>query len=189
MELCHVIILNHDYTLSHKIYSPTEVERGANSMAGPFRFPFMSTAMVALKGFETVLNYAGDDRELKWMVSVVDDLEKKPLFAGSSQARSIFLLGELLDGLAVGFKVIGFDLKAIETDIQASELIVDFTVPKNSSPLCMIGSLMCLMTMFDSLLFARGLLMGDSRLVVEQRELIVGPQCFDGLKQNFQSGL
>lgn len=163
MDLFHAIILNHDNTQSHKVLAQHELELTQNIIAGPFAVPFMSTALVAIGNHELSGQFSGDVIDACFVMGIVDDLEKRPLITGCTQARAIFWLAELLDGIRIGFDALGFVLKAVEPDVSAGTLQIRFSI-LHTSERHVVGSLMCLFTMLDSLFFARGLLIENPRL-------------------------
>lgn len=163
MDLFHAIILNHDYSQSHKVLAKQELDLTQNIIAGPFAVPCMSTALVAIGNNEQISQFSSDVLEMSFVMGIVDDLEKRSLITGCTQARSIFWLGELLDGMRMGFGALGFLLKSVEPNVEAGTLEIRFSIP-NTSERFVVGSLMCLFTMLDSLFFARGLLIENPHL-------------------------
>lgn len=166
MQLCHTITVLADYSMQHAIHSEEQLARLQKncSLTGPFK-PSFSTQSFAVVHDDHAKAWRSDSfdsqRAVKISLTIVDDLEKKPLFLGMSSARSLFLIGELIDGFAESVALVGFTLTVIKPEQESQSLDIEFIVPHAMPTTSMIGGVLCVMTMVDALLFARGLTIAD----------------------------
>lgn len=165
MEISHAIILNEDLSLSHRVLSFPQTDPTYEVMAGPFQFEGMPKTLIALKNKSLNLPSIGQDVHLSWHVTIADDLEKKLLLKGCTPPRSIFWLGEMLDHIHEGFKKLEFVFNGIVPCVSSGVLQVELMIPARVSSMRMIGSLLCFITLFDYVLFARGLVIKESHVM------------------------
>lgn len=174
MDLCHVVVLNENFSLSHLVMPKAAIDNKALIMAGPFQGTSFSRAMIALRSPQIHCDFASKDVHLRWSISIVDELEQRNLIETCSQARSIFWLGELLDGLKVATEILGIEVRTIRPN--TGVLVLEIIISHRYGSASMVGTAMCLMTLWDSLLFARGLALGSSHCeFINDDEKVNGP--------------
>lgn len=172
VDLCLVSTISAAGSISHQLVSRHLIDEKMSDLilGGPYQVSFSQSFYVALRSEDFVLdkNIIKDDLELAWVISIVDDLEGKPLLDNISNRRSILLMGEMLFGIAEGLSIVGFSLNSLEPNAKINSLSINYVIPKGLSLATTIGSTICLVNMIDSLLFARGLSLANPRIVASK---------------------
>jgi hypothetical protein len=166
MELFHAVVLNEANKITHKVISSDELKSVYYILNGPFSLPMYNISLVALTTKNNISTNFWQEIKCKLSLSIIDDLEKKLLLKEYHQRRTIFLLGELLQMLKAGFSAIDCQLRSIEPDSTNGVIYIYFSLLRQSTT-NVLGSLMCLLTMVDYLLFSRSLCLGDVSLSTE----------------------
>jgi hypothetical protein len=165
MELLHAVVLNDGNKITHKVISSEELNFG-HILNGPFSLPIYNISLVALTTKDNISSDFWQEINGKLSLSIIDDLEKKPLLKEYTQRRAVFLLGELIQMLKISFTTIGCKLRSIEPDNISGFLHINFSLLKQSTSKA-LGSLMCLLTIIDYLLFSRSLCLDGVNLSTE----------------------
>lgn len=155
MKLCHRVILE-GKTLSHEV-GPIE-----QKIDGALIFPMKTLSFMpfAISAHMILPILYGEDFVLSQLevcldILIVDEQEQRPLL-WQSPSRSIFLLGEIIEGLHEGFLTCGFSLKSIAKS-SGDGLSIKFLAPEGMMAHAALGGVMALGAIFDFLLFSRGL--------------------------------
>lgn len=162
MKLCRTITLGSDRRLLHAVRPLLGLEEQSftSLLAGPCKLPFDAYRLAALTHVNAPLGFnffLSEKTNIIWSVMIVDDLEKRPLFAHRSMGQALLLTGELIDGLFEAFQSFGHTLTNVAPDPLTNHLKLHYEIAKDTSAKAAIGSAMCFVTIMNSLLFVRGL--------------------------------
>lgn len=183
MDLCHSIIAMPNDTVRHAVISLPVIEKQYQILSGPHMMSHLSCPLVAL--CESPLHHWFEHKAIDWGWSllITDDVAQKPLLANQSESRAIFWLGELIQGIALSFEELGFQLKSLKPSIETGLMVIDFSREKSSQT---FGAFLCLATAIDALLFARGLLIKSSELYLKGHNQAVSETFLYSLKTMFE---
>ncbi len=128
--------------------------------------------------------------ELKFLlyVNIADDLELKPLFAGQTAVRSLFLLGDIIENTCMALQNLGLSHPSISANPTQNELGIGFTVPAGYSSHASFGAAICFLTYLDALFFERGLKVVSQRLKLRECESLAPTEFFETFSQVFSNG-
>jgi hypothetical protein len=177
MEISHVITIDKNAILTHELKPQAFIQKVSQDqlLLGPCRLSFTQFSYVALKTPELIINKSltrSKNFQVMFFLVVVDEMEKKPLLKHYSAARSLWLLGEIVDGICESLQCTG--LREISISAKHLDLLIKFEIPADLSHGALLGSGMCLVTLIDSLLFARGLCIANAKVLIgdEQESML-----------------
>lgn len=189
MDLCHTVILKEDYSLAHAVSPLSLVKIGSVEtlfLGAKLSFCAFSIAALREKNSDVGENFALlADLPMNFVATIVDDMERKPLLKGHSSARALYLLGELLDGVFESAQAFGIKLKMLSAEKESDGLSFNLVMPKGSFSHAMLGSAICFISIFDYLLFARGLSVSFSKIHIDDKNVIKNPQFLEVYKTIF----
>ena len=192
MNLCHTITLTKAFTFVHEIQDrhailslPTSQVLMPPKNIGASRWLFAALRKGDVDLGDNVPIVA--DVVLAIELAIVDDFEQRPFFSSHSGARSLFILGELIDGLFDGASVLGLTKLKITTNPLKNNLQFTCALPAGISSHTGVGATMCLATICDALFFERGLKIASSQIDMEYRNSELPKHFLNYLKSVFVS--
>ncbi len=169
MDLCQTITVDRDLCLHHDfrpsdfyVNTPPEL-----ILMPPKNFSHRLHALAALKepGEMHLCNLALPmDMSITFHMTIVDDLEKKPLFFNHSANRALLMLGEMANCMANGLKAFGFDFQKLFLG-EIHSLVIQAAIPRGCYSFHALGGFICFGALVDGLLSERGLVLSHKKIL------------------------
>lgn len=168
MDLCQTITVDNKWILHHD-FRPDDFHVNTPSdiiLMPPKRFSHRLYALAAIKepGDLALSNIAlPTDLHIAFHMTIIDDLEKKPLFFNHSPSRALLMLGEMANHMAQGMKTFGFDFQKLFLE-QIHSLVIKAIIPRGYYTYQALGGFICFGALIEGLLCERGLILSHKKL-------------------------
>lgn len=162
MKLCHTITITTSYAVTHAVRPCAQLAE-SNILRAPVHTSFSTHAFAAIADHEITLPVSALRADVRWrlQLTIVDEMEQKPLLLDVKPSQALFVLGEIVDGIAEALTALDFVFCELMPVNDSPKLCVEFIAPKDRPIRELIGSALCLNVMLDALLCSRGLLIGE----------------------------
>jgi hypothetical protein len=170
MDLCQTITVDRDLCLHHD-FRPSDFHVNTPPeliLMPPKNFSHRLYALAALKepGEMHLCDLAlPRDMGIAFHMTIVDDLEKKPLFFNHSANRALLMLGEMANCMADGLKAFGFTFQKLFLGREIHSLVIQAAIPRGCSAFHALGGFICFGALIDGLLCERGLGLSSKKLL------------------------
>lgn len=138
-------------------------------LLGPLEFSFHPFNLRAWQEADN-LHYSPlkADLTISWRLLILDDEDEKALIKLKSSHRTLLLFSEMLQGLFECARAVGMTVESVKTEPLSHLILLDLSWKAGTDAKRLIGGALFMKAMLDSLLFCRGLSVGEGSLESEE---------------------